>query len=145
MNTFTTKSDSRKTLVITVDCCWIIMTLLSLFALKVAVITFLFCEGLATFGAVGGYFMSVRNIARWNLYFENDVLYLTNMGTKQEYTVWDTPLEDFVFNQTKNQKRHNTGSIMIRDTIFFIDSIQNFTETKQYIETHFHSKQENNI
>ena len=44
MNTFTTKSDSRKTLVITVVCCWIIMTLLSLFALKVAVITFLFCE-----------------------------------------------------------------------------------------------------
>jgi hypothetical protein len=27
--------------------------------------------------------MSVSNIARWNLYFENDVLYLTNMGTKQ--------------------------------------------------------------
>ena len=140
MHTFTTKSDCRKTMAITCLCGWIVLTLLSLLALKVAVITFLFCEGLATFGAVGGYFMSVRNIARWNLYFENDVLYLTNMGTKQQYTVWDTPLEDFVFNQTKNQKKHDTGSIMIRDTIFFIDSIQNFTATKQYIETHFSSE-----
>lgn len=121
-------------------CGWIILTLLSLLALKIALITFLFFEGLVTISCVIAYFMSTRHIARWILYFEDDVLYLTNMGNKQQYKVWDTPLEDFVFNQTKNQAKHNTGSIMIRDTIFFIDSIQNFTETKQYIETHFSSE-----
>lgn len=79
-------------MVLTMICGWIILTLLSLLALKIALITFLFFEGLVTISCVIAYFMSTRHIARWILYFEDDVLYLTNMGNKQQYKVWDTPL-----------------------------------------------------
>ena len=93
----------------------------------------LICVGYALLCAAGLVYFAM--ISRWELCFVGDRLYLKNLGNKKKFEVFDTPVSDCVMRQTSKEK--NEGSLKIAGTIFNIGGIQNFSETKEYIETHF--------
>lgn len=79
-------------------------------------------------------FMLVRTV-RWRLSFIGCTLVVTNLKTEQKFRVWKVPKKDFVMKITSAEK--NLGSIKILNTVFDFKNVQNFAETKAYIEEHF--------
>ena len=74
-------------------------------------------------------------VSRWELTFVKDKLYLKNLGNKREYEVFDIPSSDWSMRLTSKEK--NVGSLKIKNTVFNIGGIQNFSEMRKYIETYF--------
>ena len=137
METFSTVSDSRKRYFLTMLIVWLVLSALALLGLKVALITCLFFEVIILLTCVFCWVLVRKTTTRWRLEFEENTLLLTNLGKRQSYEVWDVPAEDFVLKQTKAQRKRDCGDLRIRNTMFTLIEVQNFSATKQYIETHF--------
>lgn len=70
------------------------------------------------------------------LRFEGDELHIRNSDYK-DYQVYAVPASTFVFRQSSYGKKRNIGTLRIKGTIFEFYGVQNFAETKQYIQENF--------
>lgn len=71
----------------------------------------------------------------WQLDFEGDVLTLTNLGSHKQFQNWDSPLSDMQMKLTSPEK--DEGKLVIKDTIFRIEGVQNFTAMQRFIEQNY--------
>ena len=59
-----------------------------------------------------------------------------NAGQGKQWLVYDEPLTNFEFKQTKSEAASDIGTMNIKGTIFCIEGIENFTEFKSNIIEH---------
>ena len=71
----------------------------------------------------------------WQLDFEGDVLTLTNLGSHKQFQNWDSPLSDRQMKLTSPAK--DEGRLIIRNTVFRIEGVQNFAAMQAYIEQNY--------
>ncbi len=70
--------------------------------------------------------------------FRNSTLTLKSNSSMMNYFFLDTlEIRDFTFSQSKSQAEKNRGSIRIRGLDFPLPDVENFSETKKYIEENF--------
>lgn len=79
----------------------------------------------------------INNI--FTLRFEGDVLYLDGKTPKAHYKVYDIPASDIVLTQSKADKVANRCSLRIKNTIFNLKYVENYSELKKYIEANYPS------
>ncbi len=82
--------------------------------------------------------VGVNNI--FSLRFEGDVLYLDGKQKHMHYQVYDIPASDIVLTQSESDKAENRCSMRIKNTVFRLKYVENYSELKKYIELNF-SKQ----
>lgn len=70
------------------------------------------------------------------LHFVADVLHITHVDGKQ-YEVYAVPAADFICRQTPLERKYNVGRIQVKGTIFYFYGVQNFAETRRYIQENF--------
>lgn len=137
MDTFTTIADCRIGSARTCIIIWLALSAFALLALRIAVITCLFFEGIVLAVCIFTYIYVCKNTARWKLEFQDNTLLVTNLGNQQKYSVYDVAAEDFILKQTKSQKKRDCGDLRVKDTIVMMGDVQQFSAVKQYIESHF--------
>ena len=137
MDIFTTIADCRKGSARTCIVMWLALSTLALLALRIAVISCLFFEGIVLAVCVFTYIYVCKNTARWKLEFQGNTLLVTNLGNQQKYRVYDVLAEDFILKQTKFQLKRDCGDLRVKDTVVMMGDVQQFSAVKQYIETHF--------
>ena len=71
----------------------------------------------------------------WQLDFEGDVLTLTNLGSHKQFRNWDSPLSDMQMKLTSPEK--DEGRLIIKNTVFRIEGVQDFTAMQTYIEQNY--------
>lgn len=70
------------------------------------------------------------------LHFVADELHITHVDGKR-YEVYAVPASDFLCRQSTLERKYNVGRIQIKGTIFYFYGIQNFAETRRYIQESF--------
>lgn len=73
----------------------------------------------------------------FTLRFEGNVLYLDGKTKKTHYQVCDIPASDVVLTQSKADKAANRCSFRIKNTIFNLKYVENYSELKKYIEANY--------
>ena len=130
MISFHTESSARKNqLIIVYE--YIVFALLSLFGLKIALITCLYFEGLVLVCFILG-FVAVSK-TRWLLDFQDNVLILTNTANHNQYRLEDLTFSDFHFKQTAVQMKANRCDLKIANLPFALYGVKNYEELKAYI------------
>jgi hypothetical protein len=61
----------------------------------------------------------------------------TAMEAMNYFHMDDLEIRDFTFTQSKSQLEKNRGDIRIRGLKFTLENVENFSETKKYIEENF--------
>ena len=116
--------------------CTVMAVLAGIFASRIAIQTVIFFEGIIVFTFAFVMFFLLR--VRWKLRFEGEKLYLTNLFNHKEYVVWNTPVNDCIMKRTSEKR--DRGTLIIKDTIFRIGNIQNFSAMEAYIRENFPAK-----
>ena len=70
------------------------------------------------------------------LRFKGNELHIRNSDYK-DYEVYAVPASAFIFKQSPFDKKRNVGKLRIKGTIFTFYGVQDFENTKQYVEEHF--------
>ena len=117
--------------------CFIVGTLLACIGFVVAWQTFLFFESVFIIAWVITVIKKVRENRAYELRFENDTLYITNLATGDVYTVYDIPASDFIINQTKKEKSLDYCSLSIKNTIFNFGGVKSYSDLIIYITEHY--------
>ncbi len=73
----------------------------------------------------------------FTLRFEGDVLHLEGRTKTAQYTVYDIPASDFVLKQSDSDKEQNMCSLKIKNTVFNLKYVENYSELKRYIEENY--------
>ena len=139
-NTFRTETDEgyvKQKLLKTVFIIFAFLSLLACLGFLVAWQTFAFFEGIVVITCIATVLFQKNRIHSWELYFENDQLYLTNRATGERFEVYNIPASDFVITQTKKEKSLNYCSVLIKDTVFSFGGIKNCSELQKYITENY--------
>ena len=131
MNSFQTCSTARKS-VITIIFTYIPMFALAFLGLRIAVITWLFFEGVLLF-AFGLCMFSVTK-THWEIEFQNNNIILLNSGNHQSYYLENLIRSDIIIKQSKAQITKNRCDIKIKDTPFGIYDVKRHNEMLKYIQ-----------
>ena len=78
--------------------------------------------------------------ALYQISFRNRTVTLradTAMEAMNYFHMDDLEIRDFTFTQSKSQLEKNRGDIRIRGLKFTLENVENFSETKKYIEENF--------
>ena len=134
MNTFHTRSSPKK-MIQTVLCTGLLMAALAFLGLKVAVVTWLYFEGMVILTV--GFGLAIVAKTHWEIRFEDSRILLYNTGNRQSYLVEEIPQRDLMISQTKSQKEKNTCDLQIRDTVFRFYDVANCREMQAYIRENF--------
>ena len=131
MNSFKTHSTVRK------PALWTVYTFIALFALaflglKIAVVTWLFFEGIVLFSFCLSLFFVTR--ARWIIEFKNNNILLLNTGTRQSYCFENLRRSDIILKQSKSQVKKNSCDMKVLDTPFGIYDVQCYNELLKYLQ-----------
>ena len=59
-----------------------------------------------------------------------------NAGPGKQWTIYDEPIDNFQFKQTKSEAAANIGTMNIKGTIFCVEGIENFEEFKSNVIEH---------
>ncbi len=89
----------------------------------------IFCLGIL-------YYTTVRK-SSWRLFFENDLLTLTNLTTGQTFSVWDIPASDIVIKQSEKEKELDYCFVTIKDTVFGFHGVKNCSALREYIKQNY--------
>ena len=131
MNSFQTCSTARKS-VITIIFTFIPMFALAFLGLKIAVITWLFFEGVLLFSF--GLCMFFVTKTHWEIEFQNNNIILLNSGNHQSYYLENLIRSDIIIKQSKAQIRKNRCDIKIKNTPFGIYDVKHHNEMLKYIQ-----------
>ena len=134
MEQFKTKSSSKRNILVTVFTV-AIMFALAFFGLKIAVVTWLFFEGVVLLCCGFCLFLVART--RWEIQLKGDKLFLHNTGNRQDYWFDDIAYSDFIITQSDRQKEKNTCDLKIKDVPFAMYDVQNYTGLIAYLQTHY--------
>ena len=134
MHSFKTRSTAEKsvrTLVFT----FIPMFALAFLGLKIAVITWLFFEGilLLTFA----FCLLLSSKTHWEIEFKNDSVLLYNTGNRRNYVFDQLVQSDFIIKQNEKQKAKNTCDMRIADAPFVFYDVQSYQQMMSYIQKIF--------
>ena len=88
-----------------------------------------FCFGIA-------YYITIRKCS-WKLHFENDNLTLTNLTTRQTFSVWDIPASDIVIKQSEKERELDYGFVTIKDTVFGFHGVKHCNALREYIKQNY--------
>lgn len=78
--------------------------------------------------------------ALYQISFRNKTITLradSAMEAMNYFHMDDLEIRDFTFTQSKSQQEKNRGDIRIRGLKFTLENVENFSETKKYIEENF--------
>ena len=78
--------------------------------------------------------------ALYQISFRNKTITLradSAMEAMNYFHMDDLEIRDFTFTQSKSQLEKNRGDIRIRGLKFTLENVENFSETKKYIEDNF--------
>ena len=127
---FHTESSARKNQLVVLSV-FIALALLSLFGLRIALITCLYFEGMTLICCIFCFVLVSK--ARWLLDFQDNVLILTNTANHKQYRLDDLTVSDFHFNQNAIQKKANRCNLKLANLPFALYSVKNYEELKAYI------------
>ena len=139
-NTFATETDAKYVSLQSSKALLITFCVLSLFAclgFLVAWQTFAFFEIIVLISCVVSFFLIRNKGHSWKLEFNDTVITITNLTTKEEFCVYDISASDLVVNQSKNEVRLDYCSLMIKNTVFAFGGIKNCSQLKTYIQENF--------
>ncbi len=92
----------------------------------------------ACFAILGVALFSQANVNNiYTLRFEGSTLYLDGKQKQMHYRVYDIPASDIVLTQSKADKAENRCSMKIKNTVFHLKYVENYSELKAYIEANF--------
>lgn len=134
MDSFTTRSTTRKS-TMTILLTYLFLFLLAFLGLKIAVITWLFFEGVLLFAFLLCLFFVSRT--HWEIEFQGQNLVMYNTGNHQSYCFDSLTRSDFQITQNIRQSRQNSCDMKIRNTPFGIYDVQNSDALNRYLEAHF--------
>ena len=134
MNTFKTRSSSRKN-VITVICTFLPMMLLACLGLKVAVATWIFLE--AVLLLTGGFCLLLVARTRWEIVFQGGTIHLYNTGNRQSYCVENLTRSELLIKQSASQKGRDCCDLVIVDCPFRMYDVQKCEALRRYIGQNF--------
>ena len=139
-NAFVTETDAKyvrfqssKTLLIT----FFVLSLFACLGFLVAWQTFAFFEIIVLICCAVVFFQKRNKGHSWKLEFNDAVITITNLTTKEEFCVYDIPASDLVVNQSKNEVNLDYCSLMIKNTVFAFGGIKNCSQLKAYIQENF--------
>ncbi len=139
-NTFVTETDAKYVRLQSIKAILIFFCVFSLFAclgFLVAWQTFAFFESIVLISCAVTFFQKRRENHSWKLEFNDAVITITNLNTKEKFRVYDIPASDFVVNQSKNEIKLDYCSLMIKSTVFLFGGIKNCSQLKAYIQENF--------
>lgn len=134
MNSFTTRSTAEKSIRITIYT-FIPMFVLAFWGLKVAVVTWLFIEGILLFTFAFCLILTART--HWEIQFQGDKILVYNTGNRQSYVFEQLKQSDFHIKQTEKQKAKNTCDMRLEDSMFGFYDVQSCQEMLAYIQENF--------
>ena len=127
---FHTESSARKSQLIILSV-FIVLALLSLFGLKIALITCLYFEGMTLICFILCFVLVSKT--RWLLDFQDNVLILTNTANHNQYRLDDLTGSDFHFKQTAVQMKANRCDLKLANLPFGLYDVNKYEELKAYI------------
>lgn len=125
----------KKTLLTTLSI-YIVIALISALSISVTIPLFIILEIIVLLGAVYAFFMMIRK-AFWSMRFEGNKLYITPYKSEEEYYVYDIGFDDFMFSQSKAEKKQDCATLFIKTTNFYLPCIRNYTELLSYIKENY--------
>ena len=131
MNSFKTQSTARKS-VLTIIYTFIPMFLLAFFGLKIAVITWLYFEGLLLLVFLFCLFLVSKT--RWEIEFKDNNVSLVNTWNHRNYYFENLTQSDIIMKQTQKQKKKNCCDLKIANTPFGIYDVKRYDELMVYIQ-----------
>ena len=131
MPSFQTRSTARKSM-LTVHITFLVMFVLAFLGLTVAVITWLFFEGVLLFS----YLLCLFCVGKthWELDFQRDCLFLTNTGNGRSYVFENLTQADLVVTQSKTQLQKDSCDLKLRNTPFGIYDVQQCRALMAYLQ-----------
>ena len=127
---FHTESSARKSQLIILSV-FIVLALLSLFGLKIALITCLYFEGMTLICFILCFVLVSKT--RWLLDFQDNVLILTNTANHKQYRLDELTVSDFHFKQTAVQKKANRCDLKLDNLPFGLYGVKKYEELNAYI------------
>ena len=134
MEIFHTRSSARKN-IITVIITFFFMFALAFLGLKIAVVTWLFFEGILLITFLVCLLLTGRT--HWEIDFKENHLLLSNTGNGKQFHFENLTRADLIITQNAKQQTRNTCDLKICDTPFAIYDVQNCKELSAYILAHF--------
>ena len=134
MHTFQTRSTSEKAVRTTVFT-FIPIFALAFLGLRVAVITWLFLEGILLLTFL--FCLALTAKTHWEIRFEAGNVLVYNTGNRQSYVFEQLRQSDFHIRQTEKQKAKNTCDMKLEDAPFAFCDVQNHREMMAYILENF--------
>ena len=131
MSSFKTQSTARKSM-LTIIYTFIPMFILAFLGLKIAVITWLYFEGV--FLLVFLFCLFLVSKTHWEIEFKDNNLNLVNTGNHQSYYIENLTQSDLIIKQTQNQKKKNCCDLKIANTPFGIYDVKRYDELMVYIQ-----------
>lgn len=131
MNSFQTRSNPQKYM-LTVILTFIPLFALAFLGLKIAVITWLFFEGILALCFCFCLFLVVRSY--WEIEIKDNCIYLYNTGNRQSYYVDELTQSDLIIKQNDTQKRKNLCDLRIKNTSFRFYDVANHDEMIAFIQ-----------
>ncbi len=143
MNTFVTKTNEKLTkkynvisFAIIILPLWIALAVYSLLQKPMELELLGICS--ACFALLSVALMSqagVNNV--FTLRFEGATLYLDGKTKNAHYVVYEIPASDIVLKQSGADKAANRCSLRIKNTVFNLKYVENYSELKAYIEANY--------
>ena len=133
MSPFKTRSTARKS-VLAIVYTYIPMFLLAFLGLKVAVITWLYLEGMLLL--VFAFCLFLVSKTHWEIELQGNNISLVNTGNRQSYYIENLIQADFIIKQTQKQKNNNSCDLQIRNTPFRMYDVRHCDKLLIYIQEH---------
>ena len=99
--------------------------------------TFIFFEMIVLISCIVGICSTRKNGHYWRFEFNDDLLLITNLKTQEKFSVYDIPSSDFIINQSKNEKKKDYCSFLIKNTSFAFGGVKDCHKLKQYIQDNY--------
>ncbi len=91
--------------------------------------------GFVPVGIILAFQMKTNNV--FTLTFDGNVIYFDGKTKKAHYRIFDIPASDIVLKQSNADKAANCCSLRIKNTIFNLKYVENYSELKKYIDENF--------
>ena len=116
---------------------YLVLAVVASVGVLISLQTFLYFEAFAFIIAVFTFFINQKNIHDYRLRFENDMIHITDKTTGESFWVYDIPASDFIFTQTKKEKKINVCGMAIKQTVFIFPCLKYADELKKYVSENF--------
>ncbi|MBE6673960.1 MAG: hypothetical protein E7596_02515 [Ruminococcaceae bacterium] len=133
-NNFQTISSSVRNIKAVLITC-IVLAIVACFGLTISIGAFILFEAIILICCAVMLFTVSK--VKWALYFEDNILTITNLANNNQYYFDDLKRSDFIFTQNKSQKERNRGHLKIVASSAVFNDVQSFEEMKAYIDRNF--------